>query len=126
MPIVAYYKAWEHMRPAFLDFNKLDSSKAIPVGEIVNLIHFEYTHTDREQLVHHDNIEAGKIRDGPGKAYLHRYEDFKHYHDHSLEEHSMSGELHLDTMTPRWPQDEDQEARIHHHDEVDFNFNFDL
>lgn len=92
----------------------------------MTLIKNEYSTTRREHLVHDSHLKEGEKRKGPGRAYLHGYHDYKHYHDHSLEEHVNSGELHIDTEVPKWPQKEDEHASMAHHDEIDFNFNFDL
>lgn len=126
-PTFVYYKPWEHTSPAILDENHFDSDGLLPVGEMVQLIHFEYTESEREILKHDDHLKkAGEKRVGPGSAHLHEYEKYKKYHEHSLEEHMKSGELHEEAKVPFWPQNHENDGLLHHHNDVDFNFNFDL
>ena len=124
LPIFAYFKAWEYTRPNMVDIHMLDEDGAFPIGHMVQLIHFQYSDSKREILRHDDHFKDGKARHGPGEAYLHEYDLYKHYHDHSLKEHMQSGELHEEAKVPYWPHN--SEHLIEHHDNVDFNFNFDL
>lgn len=123
-PNFVYYKAWESTKPALLDAQHSGPDGALNIGEMVQLIHFEYMESEREMLKHEKHFKEGEKRVGPGEAHLHEYEKFKEYHEHSLEQHTKSGELHEEAEVPFWPLDKDN--MLHHHDNVDFNFNFDL
>jgi hypothetical protein len=101
-----------------------DADDLLSIGEMVQLIHFEYSATEREILKHDHEFEKGEKRNGPGDAHLDEYHRFKHYHDHSLKVHAKSGKLDEEAQVPFWPLD--KENMIEHHSNVDFNFNFDL
>jgi hypothetical protein len=35
MPVVVFFKAWEHTHPSMLDVNKFDETGAFRIGDIV-------------------------------------------------------------------------------------------
>ena len=83
-----------------------DEQGAIPIGQIVQTIHFAYMESERELLREHHHFKKGEKRVGPGTAHLNNYEKFKHYHDHSLEQHVTSGDLEEEAEVPFWPLDD--------------------